>query len=431
MNASLRDRAAAVLAGGPGTFSKSPSRYPEGLAPTALVSGEGTYVAGDNGLTYLDPTGALGANLLGYGHPAIVQAVSNQIRQGSSFGMMHPLEVKVAELLCALIPCAEMVRWCRNGTDATNMAIRLARALTTHSHVIYAGYHGGGQDSYGITTDKPAGILPQLKPYNHQTSWGNLSGVPRHAYTNLAAIMVEVPPRPWGEPPSAVTQTLEMYRDLAHAHDALFILDEVVTFPRYGLEGAQGYYGVIPDLCCVSKALANGLPLAALCGERRLMERFNRGDIFASWTFAGETTALAAAQATLDVLRDTDALITLQEQGQRYGDGLHRLFDQYQIPATVWGNYARLQVRWLDVVDVATKEELRTFWMARHAQLCVLHGMGAIFPLTVWNDHIVGSLLTVAEDVCIELHRALGQETHPFQLYLQCPVIQDVLAVRA
>ena len=153
------DRAAHVLAGGPGTFSKHASRYPQGFAPEAITHGCGAYIVGTNGRRYLDTIAALGPILMGYQHPAVYQAIMEQLACGTSFSMLHPLEVIVAELLCDVLPCAEMVRFARNGTDVTNMAIRLARAVTGKRHAIFVGYHGGGSDSYGITTDKIAGIL--------------------------------------------------------------------------------------------------------------------------------------------------------------------------------------------------------------------------------------------------------------------------------
>jgi glutamate-1-semialdehyde 2,1-aminomutase len=431
----LRQRAEAVLAGGPGTFSKSPSRYPQGLAPYALVAGDGAYVTGENGLRYLDTVSALGANLLGYNHPVVTQAIIDQLHRGTSFSMLHPLELEVAEQLVTLLPCAEMVRFARNGTDVTNMAVRLARAVTGHAHVVFVGYAGGGMDSYGITTDKPAGILPQLAQYNHQILWGELLGLPgetsrRVAGGDVAAVLVEVPPRPWGESSAIVTQTLERYQHFAHAYGGLFILDEIVTFPRYGLHGAQAVYGVTPDLCCVSKALANGLPLAALVGQARHMERLNTGDIFASYTFSGETTALAAAHATLEVLETTEALANLWRHGQRLGDGLRSLFARHRLPVALWGNAARLQVRWTDVPSLPHPEELRTFWLAEHAKRGVLHGIGVMFPQCGWTDAETDLLLRVAEEVCGEMQHALESEVLPFRERLECPVIRDVLSVR-
>lgn len=423
----LLDRAQRVLAGGPSTFSKHHLRYPAGIAPSALVSGEGCYVTGTDGRMYLDTVAALGPIILGYGHAAVTEAVVAQVQHGTCFSMLHPLEAEVAELLCALLPCAEMVRFMRNGTDATNAAVRLARAVTGHKHVVFAGYHGGGMDSYGITTDRSAGILPQLAPYNHQVAWSDLATIPRHAFDDLAAIMVEVPPMPWGSPDKAVAEMLRTYADTAHAHGALFVLDEVVTFPRYSIHGAQDVYGVTPDLCCVSKAIANGLPLAALVGQRQVMEELNSGKIFISYTFAGETTALAACKATLETLRDTDALTNLYRQGQRLGDELQTLFQRYELPVQLWGHPTRLSVRWQDVPQ-ATSLELRTIWLAEHAKRGILHGTGVIVPMTCWTERETTYLLDTAEQVCVMMAHAIVTDT--VRQTLCCPVIENVLSVR-
>lgn len=417
------NRAAHVLAGGPGTFSKAACRYPAGLVPEALVRGGGAYVYGTNGHRYLDLVAALGAVLLGHAHPTVNTAAMAQMAQGTSFSMLHPLEVEVAELLCDVVPCFDMVRFCRNGTDATNAAVRLARAITGRHHVIAVGYHGGGSDWYGCTTDKAAGILPHIASYNHQTAWGDLSTVPRHVFDDLAALIVEVPPCPWEETDAQARRTLQLYADTAYAHTALFILDEIVTWPRYNLSGAQGLYGVIPDLCTVSKAIANGLPLAALGGKRQYMDRLNKGDIFMSYTFAGETTALAAAKAVITTLRDTDELANLRQHGQRLGDDLQALFREYDLPVKLLGNYARLSVKWQDMPGVATSQELRTLWMAEMARHGVLLSYGGLFPMTCWTDRENSYFYEAAGIACLMIATAIA--THRVQAVLPCPVIHN------
>ncbi len=430
MSSDLRRRAERVLAGGPGTFSKNPSRYPQGVAPFALTSGEGAYVTSDDGRAWLDTIGALGPIILGYGHPHVTEAVIQQVEHGTSFSMLHPLEVEVGEKLCELLPCAEMVRFARNGTDATNMACRIMRA-TGRKHIIFIGYHGGAADSYGVTTDKNVGILPELAAFNHQIAWdhfftfGQLLG--RYGQ-DLAGIMIEVPARPWGEPSLDIQVTLDNYATSTHAVGGMVCLDEVVTFPRWSLHGAQQVYGMTPDLCCVSKGIANGFPLAALVGKHASMRRLDAGSIFASWTFAGETTALAACKATLEVLETTEALDRIHTAGRQYGNGLADLFANYAIPAEVWGHPARLAVRWQDVPGVATKTELRTLWLQEHAKCGILLGIGVVFPNAAWTQHEVDLLLDAAQAICQAMQRWLAEGSIAERL--ECPLIEDVLSVR-
>ena len=418
----LQIDAESVLAGGPGTFSKASTRYPEGAAPYALVSGEGAYVTGSNGRLYLDTVAALGAVVLGHSHPAVVEAVCAQAQRGASFSMVHPLEISVAQTLCAMLPCAEMVRFARNGTDVTNMAVRLARAITGKKHVIFLGYHGGGADAYAITTDKRAGVLEALAPYNHQATWGTLETIPPAAWKDLACLMTEVPALAWGRPADEYTRQLRALQHEAHSVGALFVLDEVVTFPRWGVSGAQGLYGVIPDLTCVSKGLANGFPLAALAGQRQYMERLNDGDIFASSTFAGETTALAAATATLRCMRDTDAVARIWRYGQVLGEGLQALAQQHAVPMTVFGHPPRLGIRWPSV-------ELRTLWLQEMAKRGVLWGIGVCFPMACWGADETACLLKAAAQTCALMARAIAKDR--VAQAITCPLITDVLTVRA
>jgi glutamate-1-semialdehyde 2,1-aminomutase len=310
------------------------------------------------------------------------------------------------------------------------MAARLARAVTGHKHIIWAGYHGGGNPDYGITTDKPAGILATIAPYNHQVTWGTFEKIPPYIWDDLACIVTEVPALAWGMPGEHYRTMLEKMQARAQDCNALFVLDEIVSFPRFGASGAQGLYGVTPDLACVSKGLANGWPLAALVGKRPYMERFNQGDIFASWTFAGETTALAAAAETLRLVQETDAIATLQRHGQAVGDGLRALFKDYALPATVYGHPARIAVKWQDIPGIggASAAELRTLWLAEMARRGVLLGIGVLFPLACWQPSDVALILARAATVCEVMSVAIARGT--VREALPCPVITDVLSVR-
>jgi len=428
--AQLQALAEQYLAGGAATFSKHWTRYPQGIAPFGIVSGEGTYVTGTNGQTYIDTVGALGPNLLGYQHPEVTAAVTQQLQRGTSFSLMHPLEIEVAQQLCGYLPCADMVRWCRNGTDATSMAVRLARAITKKDDCLFVGYHGGAMDSYGSTTDKSDGILKTVAQHNFQSRWQDIPSLVTtwEAHRNLACVMVEVPALEWDEPEETYIEGLRALQNLAQRTGALFVLDEIVTFPRYSLHGAQWLYEVIPDLCTVSKAIANGLPLAALVGKQEHMAYLNRNSIFASWTFAGETTALAACQATLRACEDTDALATIQGLGQQFGSRLQGQLELYQLPATVYGNYARIAVKWHDVPGIATAAELRTLWLQEQAKRGVLYGIGVIFPNAAWNRQILGDLLNRSGEVCDMMERALARGT--VRASVACPVITDVMSVR-
>ena len=420
-----RQRGEQVLAGGPGTFSKHPSRYPQGIAPFALVAGEGCWVIGSNGQAYIDTVAALGAITLGYNYPVVTRAIVEQAARGCSFSMVHPLEIEVGEMLCDMIPGAEMIRFCRNGTDATHTAVRLARAITGKRHVLFIGYHGGGGDSYGSTTDKQAGILPSIHDYNHQKTWESWQSIDPDIWDDLACIMTEVPALPWEIPSLEYKEKLAAMAHIAHSRGALMILDEVVSFPRAGLEGSQGVYGEIPDITCISKGIANGMPLAAVVGKREYMERLNHGDIFASWTFAGETTALAACKATLELIRKPHIIQSWHNYGRQYGNALADLL--CGTGGKVYGHDWRIVVRWNDIGGV-NGNVLRTLWLQEHAKHGVLNGIGAIFPMVCWDDHILEKLISTASNVSGIIRESL--RTGKIQEIIECPVIEDVIRAR-
>src|SRR5262249_37030736 len=205
------------------------------------------------------------------------------------------LETQLAERLVAHIPCAELVRFGKNGTDATSAAIRLARAATRRDRVAVCGYHGW-QDWYIGTTSRNLGVPAAVSALSHSIPFGDLAAVDAlfHKYPNeLAALILE--PAGAAEPQLGYLQEL---KDLVHRHGALLIFDEVITGFRWSLGGAQAYYGVAPDLACFGKAMGNGMPISAVVGRADIMRLME--DIFYSGTFGGETLSLAAAIATID-----------------------------------------------------------------------------------------------------------------------------------
>ena len=203
---------------------------------------------------------------------------------------MHPLEVEVAEALIEVIPCAEQVRFAKNGADATNGAIRAARALTGREHVIATGYHGY-HDWFIASTELNAGVPGHDRELIQAVPFGDLAALEAALEPHVAAVIMEIP---GSEPPDGYLQAAI---DLAHSRGALFVLDEIVTGFRYALGGAQERYGIRPDLACFGKGMANGFPLAAVVGSADAMRAFER--IFFSMTYSGETVSLAAALATL------------------------------------------------------------------------------------------------------------------------------------
>ena len=302
------------------TFSKGHTQLVRGMAPLFLQRAEGSHVWDVDGHEYIDYPMALGPIVLGHNDPDVDAAVRAQLADGVAFSLPHPLEVEVSELLTQLIPCAEMVRFGKNGSDATSGAVRLARAYTGREHVAACGYHGW-QDWYIGATTRHRGVPAAVRELTHLFAYNDAGSLQRLFDTHpgeIAAVIME----PVGvvEP---VNGFLEQVAALTRGHGAVLIYDEVVTSFRIALGGAMEHYRVTPDLACIGKAMANGFPVSAVVGRRDLMQVFD--EIFFSFTFGGEALSLAAARATITKLRDAEVIPHLWRQGRRLQDGYNAL----------------------------------------------------------------------------------------------------------
>lgn len=279
------------------TFSKSYLQFIKGHAPLFIVKAKGCRVWDVDGNEYVDFVNSLLAVILGYNYTAIDEAIKKQLKKGIIFSLASPLEYELAELLKEYIPCAEMVRFGKNGSDVTTGAVRLARAITGRDHVAVCGYHGW-HDWYIGSTARNLGVPKSTQKLTHKFEYNNiesLENIFKKHPEKIAAVIME--PMSYIEPQNGF---LRKVKNVAHKNGALLIFDEVVTGFHWSLGGAQKYFGVIPDLACFGKSMANGMPISALVGRRRYMKKVK--DIFYSFTYGGEVLSIAAAIATIKEL---------------------------------------------------------------------------------------------------------------------------------
>ncbi len=311
------DLAEKIIPLGSQTFSKSRTQYPVGVSPLFIDRGEGSKVWDIDGNQYVDFANSLLAVSIGYNHASVNAAVIEQLKKGVSFSLPSKLEYEVASLLVDMVPCAEMVRFGKNGSDATSAAIRLARAYTQRDYVAVCGYHGW-HDWYIGTTTKNLGVpaatsgLSFSFPYNDIDALEHLLSSHKDKF---AAIIME--------PINAVYPTpgyLEAVRELATKHKVVLIFDEICTGARLSPGGAQELFGVTPDLCAMGKGLANGHPLSAVMGKREIMELCS--EIFFSGTFGGENLSLAAAKEVLTLVKSGVVTKKLEQTGSKIMEGV-------------------------------------------------------------------------------------------------------------
>ena len=302
-------RASRVIRGGASTGSKrSGSLYgPDADGPTHFDRAAGCRLVTTDGDTLVDCTMALGSVSLGYAEPELTRAVIETIANGSVSGLSPALEVRVAEAFCGVVPCAERVQFVKTGAEAMSAAVRLARAHTGRDVVIgcgYFGWHDWASDAEGVPADVKASRRPI--PFDDIPA---LERAVAEAGNRLAAVVLE----PVIERLPSVEWTRRA-RALCDASGAALIFDEMKTGFRLATGGYQQYADVVPDLAAFGKALANGFPLAAVCGHASLMEPAEKTWI--SSTLASESGALAAAAAVLHWHEKVDICASLWSIGK-------------------------------------------------------------------------------------------------------------------
>lgn len=316
----LLERALKVIPLGSQTFSKSLAQYPHGVSPYFITRGQGCTVWDADGNQYVDFINGLASITLGYNDPDVNAAVKTQLEDGVIFSLPHQIEMQVAETLCSMVPCADMVRFGKNGSDATAGAIRVARAFTGRDRVAVCGYHGW-QDWYIGSTARNRGVPQAVRDLTHTFPYNDLPALDRLLKSfagEFAAVILE--PMNVVDP---VPGYLEGVRELAHRHGALLVFDETITGFRYANGGAQELFGVTPDLGTFGKGLANGYPVSVVAGRGDVMRMME--EIFFSFTFGGEALSLAAAQATMSKLATKPVVETLVAGGKTIIAGLSAL----------------------------------------------------------------------------------------------------------
>ncbi len=320
-----------------------------GRNPLFLSRASGSRVWDVDGNEYIDYVGSWGPMILGHAHPKVLEAIRKTAEHGTSFGASTELEVKMAEMICHLMPSVEMVRMVNSGTEATMSALRLARAYTGKEKVIkFAGCYHGHADSFLIKAGSGASTLgipdspgvPQAvasstlnATYNDLDSVGSI--VSQHE-SQIAAIIVEpvagnmgcVAPKPG---------FLQGLREICTREGIVFIVDEIITGFRLARGGAQELYAVHADLTTLGKIIGGGLPVGAYGGRLDIMEMVApSGPMYQAGTLSGNPLALAAGYETLSLISEDKRFYTgLEKKSQLLADGITSVVKELQIPATL------------------------------------------------------------------------------------------------
>jgi glutamate-1-semialdehyde 2,1-aminomutase len=413
---SLFDRALARIPGG----VNSPVRAfgAVGGEPFFVAHGEGAYLVDTDGRRYVDYVQSWGASILGHAHPKVVEAVQRAAAEGTSYGAPTAREVELAETICARVPSVEKVRLVSSGTEAAMAAVRLARGATGRSKIVkFAGcYHGhldsllvaagsgiatfGLPGSAGVTSGTVADTV--VAPYNDDA----VADVFARVGADVAAVLVEPVAANMGLVP-ADDGFLSGLRRHCDEHGALLVFDEVITGFRLGTSGAQGLYGVTPDLSLFGKVLGGGLPLAAVGGRADLMDELAPvGPVYQAGTLSGNPLATAAGLAALSLL-DEVAYARLEATATRLADGLTDAFEGAGVAAQVPRARTLVglfftddRVRNYDDTRAANHKAYASFFhgMLDRSVYLAPSGYEAIFPSLAHSDREVDQTIEAATE---------------------------------
>ncbi len=311
----LLERAKKVIPGG----VNSPVRAfgSVGGTPRFIKSARGAYLYDEDENCYLDFVGSWGSMILGHSHQEVVKRVQDICQQGLSFGAATAAEVEMAELVCELVPSMEMVRMVNSGTEAVMSAIRVARGFTGRDKIIkFSGCYHGHSD--GLLVQAGSGVMTAGVPDSLgvpvgcardtlSANYNDLDSVKAHfarCPKEIAAVIVEPVAANMGVVPPE-EGFLKGLRELCDTYGALLIFDEVITGFRLAIDGAQGYYGITPDLTTFGKIIGGGMPVGAYGGKRQVMELVAPlGGVYQAGTLSGNPVAMAAGMAQLTILKE-------------------------------------------------------------------------------------------------------------------------------
>ena len=402
----LLKRALETIPLGSQTFSKSITQYPRGVSPLFVTHGKGSHIWDVDGNEYIDFVNGLASVTIGYSNEIVNNAVKQQIDNGVTFSLPHKLELEVAELLVELVPCAEKVRFGKNGTDVTSASIRLARAYTGREHVAVCGYHGW-QDWYIGSTTRSLGVPECVKELTHVFQYNNISSLERlfsDKKNKIAAVIMEPMNVSW-----PVENYLSQVKKIVHDNGALLIFDENITGCRFSKGGAQELFGVIPDISVFGKGLGNGFPISAIVGKSKIMNVME--DIFFSGTFGGETASLAAAKAVLEMIRDDDVIEHMHNIGEKILTGVEKLLLKHKanelFEITGHPSWTILTIK--DTIDF-TSWEIRTLFLQEMFRRGILIS-GSHNISYSHNEEDVDKLLSVYNEVFPLIVNATSKKT--------------------
>ena len=353
-------RAKAVLAGGVSSSARSATTGPLDH-PLYVARGRGSRIWDADGNAFVDYLLGYGSSILGHADPSLTAAVSAQLDLGTMFGTCNTAEVELAELVCRLVPCAELVRFANSGSEAIQGAVRAARGFTGRTKILkFEGHYHGWVDTLAVSNRPPPDEAgPPDAPHSHPHSlgmspaavadvvvcpWNDPAALRSLLAANDVAAVIAEPIVANNACIAPAPGFLDILRAETAARGVLLIFDEIVTGFRVAPGGAQELFGVVPDLAVYSKAFGGGLPIAAFAGRRDVMEPVAANTVKHGGTYNANPMCAVAARHTLATLARADVQDRIRAHGETIMAAVRRAARDARVPAVVQGVGSMFQV---------------------------------------------------------------------------------------
>jgi len=326
------------------TFSRAAYTFVEGVFPVYAKNANGSHFTDVDENDYIDYLCGLGPIILGHCYPRVNDAIKEQLESGILFSLPHKLEIDVSELVCNMVPSAEMVKFSKTGSGSATGAVRGARAITKKDKIAYCGSGGVWHDWYATIISRNQGV-PEFNsnlilPFDYNDIDG-LEYIFESNKDEIACVFMEATifDKPQGD-------FLKKVKKLTHENDAVLIFDEIVTGFRFANGGAQELFDVEPDITVLGKGIANGMPLSAVVGKSEYMKIFD--DVFFSTTYAGDTLSLAAAKATLMEIKEKPVIKNIWANGLHLMEEFNKITKENSLNIDLSGYPVRMKMNGKD-----------------------------------------------------------------------------------
>jgi len=389
----LYKRAIKVIPGGTHTISKMYARFVMGIAPAYIKSAHGYNIIDEDDNSYIDWSASLGAKIIGYNDCC-------NFKNDCLYSLPNKKEIELCELLCEIIPCAEMVRLFKNGSDACTAAVRLSRYITGRNKVICCGYHGW-HDWYASTLPFPKNGGTENENVV-KIDYGNLGQLDYELYGNDAACFI-LEPMSRLCPEKADREYLLEVKRLCRKYGVLLIFDEMIMGFRYALGGGGELYNVIPDLACFGKAMSNGYPISALVGRKELMKEIIKLQI--SGTYFTENHSIEVALTTIKYLINNNIVEKINNMGQQFFNDIDILITKHKMRDIVyikgfgaWNSFVWNNENYLEQCYFLQEIMKNGIFYNRDHFVMACHDEYAIKKTLIVYNHVFSELRNMAGD---------------------------------